>query len=174
MSRHILLAYDETEGSNKALDEVSKLMKSSIDTKLTVIHISEEKMANESRDNFTPTHALADTSPGFDNQYMGNLSVSPDNKVRTSEEDRHEITTPSSTHPILVNAREKLTPHGVDANYIHLSGSEAKRICEYAKEIQADMVVVGSSGKSGMKKWVLGSVSEKVTQNCETSVLVVK
>jgi nucleotide-binding universal stress UspA family protein len=170
--RHILLAYDETDASKKALDEVSKLMKSSIDSKLTVLHISDEKTANEPRDNFTPTHALADTSPGFDNQYMGNLSVSPDNKVR--DEDRHEIQTPTSTHPYLVNAREKLSPHGVDANYIHLSGSEAKRICEYAKEIQADLVVVGSSGKSGMKKWVLGSVSEKVTQDCESSVLVVK
>ncbi|WP_201715372.1 universal stress protein [Rossellomorea arthrocnemi] len=174
MYRHILLAYDETDGSKKALDEVTKLMKSSIDSKLTVLHISEEKTANASRDNFTPTHALADTSPGFDNQYMGNPSAPPVNKVPTTEEDRHEIRTPSSTHPFLVNAREKLSPHGVDANFIHLSGSEAKRICEYAKEIQADLVVVGSSGKSGMKKWVLGSVSEKVTQHCESSVLVVK
>ncbi|PFA61730.1 hypothetical protein CN378_22255 [Bacillus sp. AFS015802] len=174
MYRHILLAYDETDGSKKALEEVSKLMKSSIDTKLTVLHISDEKTANESHENLTPTHAIADTSPGFDNQYMGNLSVSPDNKVHTSEEDRHEIKTPSSTHPYLVNAREKLSPYGVEADYIHLSGSEAKRICEYAKEIQADLVVVGSSGKTGVKKWVLGSVSEKVTQDCESSVLVVK
>ena len=92
MYRHILLAYDETDGSKKALDEVSKLMKSSIDSKLTVLHISDEKTANEPRDNFTPTHAIADTSPGFDNQYMGNLSVSPDNKVRGQRKIRHEIT----------------------------------------------------------------------------------
>lgn len=174
MYKHILLAYDETDGSKKALDEVQKLIKGSIDTQLTVLHISDEKVANESRDNFTPTHALADTSPGFDNNYMGNLSVSPDNKSHTTEEERHEIKTPSSTHHFLKNAKEKLSPYGIEANYIHLSGSEAKRICEYAKEIQADLVVVGSSRKSGMKKWVLGSVSEKVTQNCETSVLVVK
>ncbi|MCA1059662.1 universal stress protein [Rossellomorea aquimaris] len=174
MYRHILLAYDETDGSKKALDEVTKLMKGSIDSTLTVLHISDEKTATAPRDNYTPTHAIADTSPGFDNQYMGNLSVSPDNKVHTSDEGRHEIRTPSSTHPFLVNAKEKLAPHGVDANYIHLSGSEAKRICEYAKEIQADLVVVGNSGKSGMKKWVLGSVSEKVAHDCESSVLVVK
>ncbi len=174
MYKHILLAYDETDGSKKALDEVSKLMKSSIDTHLTVLHISEEKTANESRESNMPTHAIADTSPGLDNQYMGNLSVSPDNKIHGSEEDHHEIKTPVSTHPILKGAREKLSPHGIDANFIHLSGSEAKRICEYAKEVQADLVVVGSSQKSGMKKWVLGSVSEKVTQNCESSVLVVK
>ncbi|MBN8192611.1 universal stress protein [Bacillus sp. NTK074B] len=174
MYRHILLAYDETDGSKKALDEVTKLMKSSIDSKLTVLHISDEKTANEPRDNYTPTHAIADTSPGFDHQYMGNLSVSPDNNVRATEEEHHEIKTPSSTHPFLVNAREKLSPHGVEANYIHLAGSEAKRICEYAKEIQADLVVLGNSGKSGLKKWVLGSVSEKVAHDCESSVLVVK
>ncbi|WP_173105133.1 universal stress protein [Bacillus sp. KH172YL63] len=174
MYKHILLAYDESDGSNKALDQVSKLMKNSIDTKLTVLHISDEKTANESRDHYTPTHAIADTSPGFDNQYMGNLSVSPDNKVRGTEEERHEIQTPASTHPTLKSARDKFTAYGIDANYIHLSGSEAKRICEYAKEIQADLVAVGCSTKTGMKKWVLGSVSEKVTQDCEASVLVVK
>ncbi|MCA1061893.1 universal stress protein [Rossellomorea sp. AcN35-11] len=174
MYKHILLAYDETDGSKKALDHVQKLIKDSINTHLTVLHVSDEKVANESRDNYTPTHAIADTSPGFDNNYMGNLSVSPDNKIHSSGVERQEIKTPASTHSFLQNAKEKLSTYGVEADYIHLSGSEAKRICEYAKEIQADLVVVGNSGKSGMKKWVLGSVSEKVTQNCESSVLVVK
>ncbi|WP_064091777.1 universal stress protein [Rossellomorea aquimaris] len=173
MFKHILLAYDETDGSKKALDEVMKLSKLSFETKLTVLYISEEKIANETHDHYTPTHAMPDTTPGPDNVYMGNLSGSREQPGNKSEE-RHEIKTPSSTHHVLRNVQEKLSPYNLNANYIHLSGSEAKRICEYAKENYVDLVVVGNSGKTGMKKWVLGSVSEKVAHSCESSVLIVK
>ncbi len=93
MFKHILLAYDETDASKKALEEVMKITKLSPDTQVTVLYISNEKVANESQEHYTPTHALADTSPGLDNQYMGNLSASPDHKVYENE--RSEIKTPT-------------------------------------------------------------------------------
>ncbi|MCA1056524.1 universal stress protein [Rossellomorea aquimaris] len=176
MYKHILLAYDETDGSKKALDEALKLTKQSHDTKLTILYVSEEKGSVDSDDHFTPTHVLADTSPGFDNQYMGNLSVARDEKIHPERQSNQNqgITTPSSEHGVLRNVKERLEPYHLNINYVHLSGSEAKRICEYAKENNSDLVLVGNSGKSNLKKWVLGSVSEKVAHNCETSVMVVK
>jgi nucleotide-binding universal stress UspA family protein len=177
MYKHLLVAYDETDGSKKALDEALKLTKLSPDTKLTVLHVSDDKgMGPDStRDNYTPTHALADTAPGPDNQYMGNLSVSRDEKLHSHRVvDREQGITTPSTHAVLNNAKEKLSHYQLDIDYIHLSGSEAKRICEYAKDHNVDLVLVGNSGKSNLKKWVLGSVSEKIAHDCETSVLVVK
>jgi nucleotide-binding universal stress UspA family protein len=176
MYKHLLLAYDETDGSKKALDEALKLTKLSPDTKLTILYVSEEKGTTETRDHYTPTHALADTAPGFDNQYMGNLSVSRDEKLNSNKlvDNSQGISAPSSPHAVLRNAKEKLDPYQLNINYVHLSGTEAKRICEYAKDSNADLVLVGNTGKSNLKKWVLGSVSEKVAHNCETSVLLVK
>jgi nucleotide-binding universal stress UspA family protein len=176
MYKHLLVAYDETDGSKKALDEALKLTKLSPDTKLTLLYVSEEKGTMETRDNYTPTHALADTAPGFDNQYMGNLSLSRDEKLHSNKavENKQGITAPSSSHAVLRNAKEKLAHYQLNINYVHLSGTEAKRICEYAKDSNADLVLVGNTGKSNLKKWVLGSVSEKVAHNCETSVLLVK
>ncbi|MEG9299024.1 universal stress protein [Mangrovibacillus sp. Mu-81] len=176
MYKHLLVAYDETDGSKKALDEALKLTKLSPDTKLTLLYVSEEKGTMETRDHYTPTHALADTAPGFDNQYMGNLSASRDEKLNSNKavENNQGITAPSSSHAVLRNAKEKLDHYQLNINYVHLSGTEAKRICEYAKDSNADLVLVGNTGKSNIKKWVLGSVSEKVAHNCETSVLLVK
>ncbi|OIU73267.1 universal stress protein [Rossellomorea aquimaris] len=178
MYKHLLVAYDETDGSKKALDEALKLTKLSPDTKLTVLHVSDDKGTgpDATRDNYTPTHALADTAPGFDNQYMGNLSASRDEKLNSHRmvDNDQGISAPSSTHSVLNNVKEKLNPYQLDIDYVHLSGSEAKRICEYAKDHNADLVLVGNSGKSNLKKWVLGSVSEKIAHDCETSVLVVK
>lgn len=45
-------------------------------------------------------------------------------------------------------------------------------ICEYANEIDPDLVIVGSHGKSPLKKVVLGSVSADVLQRCKKPVVV--
>jgi nucleotide-binding universal stress UspA family protein len=176
MYKQLLVAYDETDGSKKALDEALKITKLSPDTKLTILYVSEEKGTTETRDHYTPTHALADTAPGFDNQYMGNLSLSRDEKLNSNKvvDNTRGISAPSSSHAVLRNVKEKLDPYQLDINYVHLSGTEAKRICEYAKDSNADLVLVGNTGKSNLKKWVLGSVSEKVAHICETSVMLVK
>jgi nucleotide-binding universal stress UspA family protein len=176
MYKQLLVAYDETDGSKKALDEALKITKLSPDTKLTILYVSEEKGTTETRDHYTPTHALADTAPGFDNQYMGNLSLSRDEKLNSNKvvDNTRGISAPSASHAVLRNVKEKLDPYQLDINYVHLSGTEAKRICEYAKDSNADLVLVGNTGKSNLKKWVLGSVSEKVAHNCETSVMLVK
>lgn len=49
----------------------------------------------------------------------------------------------------------------------------AKTILEAAKEWGADLIVVGSHGRSGFDRWALGSVSESVAMNAHCSVEVV-
>lgn len=48
----------------------------------------------------------------------------------------------------------------------------AKTILQVAKEWGADLVVVGSHGRSGFDRWALGSVSESVAMNAHCSVEV--
>jgi nucleotide-binding universal stress UspA family protein len=53
-------------------------------------------------------------------------------------------------------------------------GSPAKEIVELAGEAEADMIVVGTHGRSGMGRLLLGSVAEKVVRFAPCPVLVAR
>lgn len=55
---------------------------------------------------------------------------------------------------------------------IVLSGLAAESIIQVAEEHGIDLLVVGSHGRSGIKKLALGSVAEKVVRNLHCPVLV--
>ena len=52
-------------------------------------------------------------------------------------------------------------------------GSPAKSILDVASEEDVDLIVIGSSGKSGFDRFILGSVSEKVVHTAKCPVLIV-
>jgi len=54
------------------------------------------------------------------------------------------------------------------------SGDYANCILEVAKKADADIIVMGRRGLSSLKGFVTGSVSHKVSQRAECSVLTVK
>jgi nucleotide-binding universal stress UspA family protein len=53
-------------------------------------------------------------------------------------------------------------------------GPPERRICEYAQECAADLVVMGSQGLGGLRKAFMGSVAEKVLRGSEVPVLTVR
>ncbi len=53
-------------------------------------------------------------------------------------------------------------------------GHEAEEILKAAKRTRADLVVMGSKGLTGLRRFILGSVSHKVARNAQCSVLVVR
>lgn len=63
---------------------------------------------------------------------------------------------------------------GLKTNTLIREGDPANEVLKASTEIGADLVVVGSKGLSGIKMFLLGSVSRKVAKHAETSVLVVK
>lgn len=63
---------------------------------------------------------------------------------------------------------------GFEADFQFVSGHVAKRIVEIAKQRKMDLVVVGSRGLSGLKRFLLGGVSHEVVLHSPTSVLVVR
>jgi nucleotide-binding universal stress UspA family protein len=52
-------------------------------------------------------------------------------------------------------------------------GDVAATICRVAEELPADVIVLGSHGRTGLKRIVLGSVSEHVVRHAPCPVLVV-
>lgn len=62
---------------------------------------------------------------------------------------------------------------GIEAAPVLLKGNPAEKILNFAENQKVDMIVVGSTGKSGIERFMLGSVSEKVVRNSKIPVLVV-
>ena len=54
------------------------------------------------------------------------------------------------------------------------TGTPFLEIINYAKELPADMVVMGTHGRTGLKHMLIGSVAEKVVRKSPCPVLTVK
>ena len=57
---------------------------------------------------------------------------------------------------------------------VRVSRSPAQVICEYAKEVHADLIIVGTHGRSGVSRFLMGSVAEHVVRSAPCPVLVVR
>ena len=67
----------------------------------------------------------------------------------------------------------KLNEDELKITHIVREGSPAKVILEVAKEENIDLIVMGSSGKSGFDRFIMGSVADKVVNSAKCAVLVV-
>ena len=54
-----------------------------------------------------------------------------------------------------------------------LTGFPAETINKVAKDEGVDLIVISASGKSGIRKFIIGSVAEKVLKTSEIDVLLV-
>ena len=62
---------------------------------------------------------------------------------------------------------------GVQAEAHCVGGHAGEELLRVASAISADLVVVGNRGMGGMRRFVLGSVPNKVAHSCSASVLIV-
>ncbi|KDS91167.1 universal stress protein UspA [Halorubrum saccharovorum] len=83
------------------------------------------------------------------------------------------------------NARERATAvqtaatdltadHEVDLETVTEVGKPAREIVEYAAEHGIDQIVMGSHGRSGIDRAILGSVAETVTRRARIPVTIVR
>ena len=69
---------------------------------------------------------------------------------------------------------EKAKAAGVEVEALLLEGHPAEEIVNFAERNEVDLVVMGSLGKSGIERFLIGSVSEKVVRTSKVPVLVVR
>jgi nucleotide-binding universal stress UspA family protein len=67
-------------------------------------------------------------------------------------------------------AREK----GVNVDMYARQGDPADAILDVAEEQEADLIVVGNRGMTGAKRFLLGSVPNKVSHHAPCSVLIIR
>ena len=63
---------------------------------------------------------------------------------------------------------------GIDAEFRQIAGSPGRHICHLAWSWQADLIIVGNRGRSGVGELLLGSVSNYVLHHAPCSVLTIK
>ena len=68
---------------------------------------------------------------------------------------------------------DKLNNENLKITHVIREGSPAKVILEVAKDEKIDLIVMGSSGKSGFDRFIMGSVADKVVNSAKCAVLVV-
>ncbi|HSR32096.1 MAG TPA: universal stress protein [Anaerolineae bacterium] len=74
----------------------------------------------------------------------------------------------------LKDLREKLASEQVSIEYRPALGGIARQILDYAAGNDIDLIVLSSHGRTGVDRWVHGSVAQKVLSNCSCSTLVVR
>jgi nucleotide-binding universal stress UspA family protein len=70
--------------------------------------------------------------------------------------------------------REELRETAVQASVLVEDGQSAVGIVRLAESLPAELVVLGTSGKTGLRRVILGSVAEAVVRRAPCSVLVVR
>ena len=69
--------------------------------------------------------------------------------------------------------REQAEEHGLEFAERHMGGKPHEMIANYADDNDIDLVVMGSHGRAGVKRALLGSVTERTLRSTHVPVLVV-
>ena len=74
----------------------------------------------------------------------------------------------------LKEAGEQIKEAGVDVETFARQGDPADAILDVAEENNADLIIVGNKGMSGAKRFLLGSVPNKVSHHAPCSVMIIR
>lgn len=69
---------------------------------------------------------------------------------------------------------ETVKRRGIPVRPYFKEGSPLVEVLKVAEEIGADLVVLGTHGRTGMDRFVMGSVAERVTRKAPCSVLIIR
>ena len=97
-------------------------------------------------------------------------------EARQAPEDMQwDVTPRADVDAKLRDAKEIAEGAGVEQVTVHArEGDPADAILDVAEENKADLIVVGNKGMTGAKRFLLGSVPNKVSHHAPCSVLIVR
>lgn len=153
----ILVAIDGSEPSMDAAD-YAILMARIYNSSLTALHVIPEKIMYEYQDKI-------DSDVPFD------ASDNTDSLRRIVEMPRQEIEENSFR-----KIKEKCKENNVKVNTEVISNAKSivAQVVDYAESNNADLIVVGTRGRTGFKKLLLGSVASGLVTYAHCPVMVVK
>lgn len=145
--RTILSPTDGSRNSDLAIRE-SGILAKKFDAEVILLHVA---------------HIETSFSKQYADEYADESNVS-----YMSEIDKKEA------EDILSRGVKILEEVGVKPETVIRMGDPANEILKFARERDVDYIVIGSRGLSGIKKFLMGSVSTRVMEHSLCSVLIVK
>ncbi len=144
--RHLLVPVDGSSTSDKALDEAIRLAVFS-GAKISLIHVVDDL-----------SHITGFESGTDYVQQMIPL-------IRAAGEE------------LLAKEGEKVLAHGLQVECVLIAegpGRVCEHVAEHARISHADLIVLGSHGRRGVKRVLLGSDAEQIIRHAPVPVLVVR
>ncbi|ELY92046.1 universal stress protein [Natrinema altunense] len=148
MSRHLLVPVDGSPLSNRAL---AFAFEEFDDVAIVALHV------------------LDPTDPG----YSSPTDVSVKTEPPRGSDEWHERAAEEEER-IFDDARELASDYGGEFDTETAVGAPAREIVDYAEENEIDHIVMGSHGRTGPTRLLLGSVAETVVRRSPVSVTVVR
>ena len=169
---NIIVADDGSAHADAALGMAVDLALK-FDAKLTVVHVLTHDHPPDELKHFLEHEQLIGTGPSRKEKLDTYILSTKD--ISVPEDIPEERVVAVLGELIVKNAITKATESGVkDVTPVTVSGDYANSILEVAKEKNADLIIMGRRGLSNLKGLLLGSVSQKVSQRADCSVLTVK
>jgi nucleotide-binding universal stress UspA family protein len=92
----------------------------------------------------------------------------------TPDEFRWRISGAAQAEDVLERAAERALKEGVEAEVRAPEGHPAEVLCSIAKDEGFDVIVVGSVGMTGARRFMLGNVPHRVSHSAPTDVLILR
>jgi nucleotide-binding universal stress UspA family protein len=146
MYKKILVPLDGSELSQCSLDHVRAIGKGCEVPEIVLLRVVEPLSANQ-------VSSLA--------QIKGDLvsQLEAEHKAEATE--------------YITNMAKTLSEEGLAARGEVLYGKAADKIVEYAENNNIDLIIMGSHGRSGITRWAMGSVADRVANHSVAPVLIV-
>lgn len=68
----------------------------------------------------------------------------------------------------------RVTMDGADSAYVVREGDPASEICDYASTQKVDLIVMSTHGRTGLQRWVYGSVADRVLREASVPILLIR
>lgn len=169
MFKHVLVAFDGSEPSKDGLAMGLSFCKDRENTLLSVVYV----YSDNNEINAIPNTTLSSASEG-------DLYVDTSQGQAVIAENTHlpNHNNPNKVHSTLEEVEQYVKSlvdnKDINSHFIVLKGSTDDAILQYAEKEGVDLIIVGNSSSSGLKKFFLGSISEKIVKNSSCPVLIAK
>ena len=80
----------------------------------------------------------------------------------------------AETLAYMQSARGKLQKRGFRTSFLIRQGAIVETILQTASESHGDVIVISTHGRSGVKRWLLGSVADRVVTHSDLPVMLIR
>ncbi len=97
-----------------------------------------------------------------------------EDQIQAPADVQYELGPREDINLVLDSAAAEAKKEGIEAQTHPVEGDPAEAILNVAEQTKADLIVVGNKGMAGARRFLLGSVPNKVSHHAPCSVIIVR